>query len=159
MIWFTSDLHLGHAKVLDFAGRPWDTIDEMNDALIANINARVASTAPRTSSAMAQMALWSSARSLSFAMVCSPLLLILVGLGSLDPFVDNRRHGGVALGRHGLKGDLVIKGYGQMERGSFLSIWHPRPPLVRWSFVQLSNLEKAEATAYPANGRRDPYSV
>ena len=139
MIWFTSDLHLGHAKVLDFAGRPWDTIDEMNDALIANINARVAS--------------------LSFAMVCSPLLLILVGLGSLDPFVDNRRHGGVALGRHGLKGDLVIKGYGQMERGSFLSIWHPRPPLVRWSFVQLSNLEKAEATAYPANGRRDPYSV
>ena len=44
MIWFTSDLHLGHTKVLDFAGRPWDTIDEMNDALIANINARVAPT-------------------------------------------------------------------------------------------------------------------
>ena len=44
MIWFTSDLHLGHTKVLDFAGRPWDTIEEMNDALIANINARVAPT-------------------------------------------------------------------------------------------------------------------
>ena len=44
MIWFTSDLHLGHTKVLEFAGRPWDTIDEMNDALIANINARVAQT-------------------------------------------------------------------------------------------------------------------
>lgn len=44
MIWFTSDLHLGHTKVLDFADRPWGTIGEMNDALIANINARVAPT-------------------------------------------------------------------------------------------------------------------
>lgn len=44
MIWFTSDLHLGHARVLDFTGRPWDTIDEMNEALIGGINARVAPT-------------------------------------------------------------------------------------------------------------------
>ena len=44
MIWFTSDLHLGHAKVLEFAGRPWDAIGEMNEALVANINARVAPT-------------------------------------------------------------------------------------------------------------------
>lgn len=42
MIWFTSDLHLGHARVLKFTDRPWDTIDEMNDALVGNINARVA---------------------------------------------------------------------------------------------------------------------
>ena len=44
MIWFTSDLHLGHTRVLEFAERPWDTIDEMNDALISKINARVAPT-------------------------------------------------------------------------------------------------------------------
>ena len=42
MIWFTSDLHLGHTKVLEFAGRPWETIEEMNDALIGKINTHVA---------------------------------------------------------------------------------------------------------------------
>ena len=44
MIWFTSDLHLGHIRVLQFAERPWDTIERMNDALISKINARVAPT-------------------------------------------------------------------------------------------------------------------
>lgn len=38
MIWFTSDTHFGHKKVLDFAGRPWDTIRQMNDTIVANIN-------------------------------------------------------------------------------------------------------------------------
>lgn len=42
MIWFTSDTHFGHANVLDFCGRPWKTVDEMNDALVATINAYVA---------------------------------------------------------------------------------------------------------------------
>lgn len=40
-IYFTSDTHFGHKKVLDFTGRPWETIDEMNQALVDNINARV----------------------------------------------------------------------------------------------------------------------
>lgn len=42
MIWFTSDTHFGHANVLDFCSRPWKTVDEMNDALVATINAYVA---------------------------------------------------------------------------------------------------------------------
>lgn len=42
MIWFTSDTHFGHANVLDFCGRPWKTVDEMNDTLVATINAYVA---------------------------------------------------------------------------------------------------------------------
>lgn len=41
MLWFTSDLHLGHENILRFARRPWKTIDEMNDALIEGINACV----------------------------------------------------------------------------------------------------------------------
>ena len=41
MIWFTSDLHLGHVNVLQFQNRPFADIDEMNEALIANINAKV----------------------------------------------------------------------------------------------------------------------
>ena len=41
MIWFTSDLHLGHVNVLQFQNRPFADIDEMNGALIANINAKV----------------------------------------------------------------------------------------------------------------------
>ena len=39
MIWFTSDTHFGHANVLKFSERPWDDIDDMNYALIENINA------------------------------------------------------------------------------------------------------------------------
>ncbi len=41
MIWFTSDIHLGHEKALDFTIRPWQQIDEMNEGIIANINAKV----------------------------------------------------------------------------------------------------------------------
>lgn len=41
MIWFTSDLHLGHENVLEFMNRPWERIEDMNRALIANINAKV----------------------------------------------------------------------------------------------------------------------
>lgn len=41
MLWFTSDLHLGHANVLKFANRPWDDVDAMASALIRAINDRV----------------------------------------------------------------------------------------------------------------------
>ena len=41
MIWFTSDTHFGHANVLKFSERPWDDVDDMNHALIKNINACV----------------------------------------------------------------------------------------------------------------------
>ena len=44
MIWFTSDTHFGHANVLDFCERPWDTIEAMNDALVDAINECVAPT-------------------------------------------------------------------------------------------------------------------
>ena len=44
MIWFTSDTHFGHANVLDFCERPWNDIAEMNRALVAAINERVAPT-------------------------------------------------------------------------------------------------------------------
>lgn len=41
MLWFTSDLHLGHENILRFARRPWKTVGEMGDALVDNINACV----------------------------------------------------------------------------------------------------------------------
>ncbi len=44
MLWFTADLHLGHEAILRFARRPWNNVAEMNAALIANINERVAPT-------------------------------------------------------------------------------------------------------------------
>ncbi len=44
MIWFTSDTHFGHTNVLDFCNRPWDSVEEMNKALVDNINAYVAPT-------------------------------------------------------------------------------------------------------------------
>ena len=42
MIWFTSDLHLGHANAIRRRGRPFQTAAEMDEALIAAINGRVA---------------------------------------------------------------------------------------------------------------------
>ncbi len=41
MIYFTSDLHLGHRGVLHFQNRPFADVEEMNRVLIDNINARV----------------------------------------------------------------------------------------------------------------------
>jgi calcineurin-like phosphoesterase family protein len=41
MIWFTSDTHFGHSNVLEFTKRPWKSIDEMNRAIVANINSCV----------------------------------------------------------------------------------------------------------------------
>ena len=42
MIWFTSDTHFGHENVLKFTDRPWETIWQMNDAIVDGINGRVA---------------------------------------------------------------------------------------------------------------------
>lgn len=41
MIWFTSDLHLNHRAVVSMCGRPFKSVDEMNDILIRNFNERV----------------------------------------------------------------------------------------------------------------------
>lgn len=42
MRWFTSDLHLGHGNVVRYCGRPFTTVDEMNDALVEAWNREVA---------------------------------------------------------------------------------------------------------------------
>ena len=41
MIYFTSDLHLGHRGIITMRNRPFADVDEMNRALIANYNAVV----------------------------------------------------------------------------------------------------------------------
>ncbi len=41
MIYYTADLHLGHAKVVSFDKRPFKSIEEMDRTLIANWNSRV----------------------------------------------------------------------------------------------------------------------
>jgi len=40
-IWFTSDLHLGHANIIKYCERPFADITAMDEGLIANWNARV----------------------------------------------------------------------------------------------------------------------
>ena len=42
MIWFTSDTHFGHENVLKFTDRPWETIWQMNSAIVDSINGKVA---------------------------------------------------------------------------------------------------------------------
>lgn len=44
MIWFTSDLHIGHESIIRHAYRPFETVQRMNDALICDINDRVSWT-------------------------------------------------------------------------------------------------------------------
>jgi|APSaa5957512535_1039671.scaffolds.fasta_scaffold68867_4 calcineurin-like phosphoesterase family protein len=41
MIYITSDLHLNHAKIIEYYDRPYKDVKKMNAALINNINARV----------------------------------------------------------------------------------------------------------------------
>lgn len=43
-VWFTSDTHFGHAKVIEHCSRPFANVHEMNDAMIKRWNARVAPT-------------------------------------------------------------------------------------------------------------------
>lgn len=40
-VFFCADLHLGHAKICEMTGRPFSSVPEMNEALIANHNSVV----------------------------------------------------------------------------------------------------------------------
>ncbi|MEM8924531.1 MAG: hypothetical protein AAGD35_13600 [Actinomycetota bacterium] len=40
--WFTSDMHFGHARINELAGRPFASVDEMDAAIVANWTDRVA---------------------------------------------------------------------------------------------------------------------
>ena len=39
--WFTSDTHFGHKNIIEYCGRPFSSVDEMNDALVDRINALI----------------------------------------------------------------------------------------------------------------------
>jgi len=42
MHWFTSDPHFNHHNIIQYCNRPFDTVSEMNEILLRNINSRVA---------------------------------------------------------------------------------------------------------------------
>lgn len=43
MKFYTSDHHFDHSNIIKFSGRPWDNINDMNEALISKWNAKVSS--------------------------------------------------------------------------------------------------------------------
>ena len=40
-LWFTSDTHYGHTNIIKYCNRPFQSIEEMNQALADNWNDRV----------------------------------------------------------------------------------------------------------------------
>jgi calcineurin-like phosphoesterase family protein len=44
MIWFTADTHFHHAAVIDYCKRPFSSVEEMDEAMVAAWNARVSKT-------------------------------------------------------------------------------------------------------------------
>ncbi len=40
-LWFTSDTHFGHTNIIKYQDRPWDSVEDMDKALIENWNAVV----------------------------------------------------------------------------------------------------------------------
>jgi calcineurin-like phosphoesterase family protein len=42
MIWFTSDTHFGHARIIELCNRPFDSVESMNQELVRNWNAFIA---------------------------------------------------------------------------------------------------------------------
>lgn len=40
-VWFTSDLHFWHKNICKYCGRPYDSIEEMNQGIVANWNSVV----------------------------------------------------------------------------------------------------------------------
>lgn len=39
--WFTSDFHLGHANIIRYCNRPFKSLEEMNQTIIDNCNAKI----------------------------------------------------------------------------------------------------------------------
>lgn len=40
-VWYTADLHFGHARIIELCGRPFESVDHMDAELIRRWNARV----------------------------------------------------------------------------------------------------------------------
>lgn len=64
-IYFTADLHLGHARILEYSNRRFANVDDMNETLVSNWNAKV--TKNDRVYCLGDFALCSEAKAIAFA--------------------------------------------------------------------------------------------
>jgi len=143
-IWFTSDTHFNHAKVINYSSRPFTNLNEMTDAMVTNWN-----TVVKTGDTIYHLGDFALSRGQKHTELIDNLLLalngqkwLIVGNHDRDEVVKNKRWVAVK-DYHEIKLDLgglhkqrivmchyALRVWNQMNRGAWMLHGHSHGNLI-----------------------------